>query len=118
VTVDFYSLEARDACGGDVISSKDITSETDGDCVHIGALVIGQDNEKTAFRSYAALSPGGFGKVPYTDEEREMYPGIDDDVSGMVSIGRVQMGRYGDTSRSRRECGRVFLLRSGTTSCM
>jgi hypothetical protein len=82
VVVDFCSLEAREACSSGAISRKDITSETNGGCVYIGALGLGQVNEKKAFRSFAAVSPGGFGKVPFTDEERGRYPEIEDVVSG------------------------------------
>lgn len=74
VSVDFYSVEA---CG--FTSNKDIISETDGGCVTVGALGLDQDeNGSKTFRSFSAVSPGGYGNVPFTDEERELYPGIDD----------------------------------------
>lgn len=78
----FLLFGAREACSSGAISRKDIMSETNGSCVYIGALGLGQVNERKAFRSFAAVSPGRFGKVPFTDEERRKYPEIEDAVSG------------------------------------
>ena len=82
VVVDFYSLDASEACGDDVIGRKDIISETNGGCVYVGDIGFGRVNDKKAYRSFAAVSPGGFGSAPFTDEEKAMYPGIENNVNG------------------------------------
>jgi len=76
VVVDFYSLPASQACQGEEVASKDNTSETDGGCVQVGHQSHYGRNRK-AFRFYAAVSPGGYSRIPlFTDEEREMDPEI------------------------------------------
>ena len=72
VSVDFYSTEECETS-----SNKDITAETDGGCVNVGAFGVVETGGSKTFRSFAAVSPGGYGNVPFTDEERKLYPGID-----------------------------------------
>ena len=68
VVIDFYNTEA---CGFN--SKDDVTSETNDECIYVGALGLGRVNEKKSFRSSATVSPGGFALKPFTEEERQKY---------------------------------------------
>jgi hypothetical protein len=86
IVIDFYS---SDTCDGSKV--KEIIAETDSACVLIGGL--GGIDGISAFRSFAAVSPGGFGKSPpFTDEEKTLYPGIGD---GAIGHGQYWKGSDG-----------------------